>query len=120
MPHQPTVTDIHVNSVIACLTPTVALLDEVTHLFGTPFFTAISSTTLTVVQIHTFIETQGDGNKIKYFFRRNEMNTLRKDCQVGLEEAVKVFEVEIGLTVAKMQEKAQMMHKELLRNFLIS
>ncbi|KAJ7131120.1 hypothetical protein C8R44DRAFT_904155 [Mycena epipterygia] len=62
-----------------------------------------------------FVETQQDGNKIKYFFRQNETNTLRKDCQAGLEEAL---EVETGLIIAnsmvEIQKKMERMHQELL------
>ncbi|KAJ7131146.1 hypothetical protein C8R44DRAFT_904175 [Mycena epipterygia] len=69
-------------------------------------------------KIHTFVEAQQDGNRIKYFFRQNEMNKLRKDCQAGLEEALKVFKVETGLIIAnnmaKMHKKTQSMHQELL------
>ncbi|KAJ7103913.1 hypothetical protein C8R44DRAFT_988069 [Mycena epipterygia] len=74
--------------------------------------------TETLHKIHTFLEAQQDGNKIKYFFRQNEMNTLRKNCRAGLEDALKVFKVETGLMVANnmvhMQQKAQDMHQELL------
>ncbi|KAJ7112261.1 hypothetical protein C8R44DRAFT_932850 [Mycena epipterygia] len=174
MPHQSTVSEIRVKTLIKCLTPAVTLLEEVTSVFGTPFLNAISSTTLSLInavqnvkrkkdecirlmenihrilyaiinlhitsktqesfplaildhigkftetlhKIHTFIEAQQDGNKFKHFLRQNEMNTLDKDCQSGLEEALKVFTVETGLTIAKniaeMQKKTQSMHQELL------
>ncbi|KAJ7121538.1 hypothetical protein C8R44DRAFT_736331 [Mycena epipterygia] len=72
----------------------------------------------TLHKIHTFVEGQQDRNKIKYFFRQNEMNTLCKDCHTGLEEALKVFKVDIGLivanNVAEMQKKTELMHQELL------
>ncbi|KAJ7100462.1 hypothetical protein C8R44DRAFT_747510 [Mycena epipterygia] len=78
----------------------------------------IGQFTETLHKIHTFIEVQQDGNKIKYFFRQNEMNSLRKDCQTGLEKALKVFKVDIGLiianNVAEIQKMTHLMHKELL------
>ncbi|KAJ7131092.1 hypothetical protein C8R44DRAFT_904130 [Mycena epipterygia] len=184
MPHQPTVSEIRLRGIVACLKPIVTLLNKVTDAFGTPFVPAISSTTLSLItavqarnsefkippnakmnkeeciqlmenihgilytiiklhitsetagslppailyhigkftetlqKIHTFIEAQQDGNKIKYFFRQNEVNTLRKDCQAGLGEAMKVFTVETGLTIAnniaEIQSKTQNMHQELL------
>ncbi|KAJ7083751.1 P-loop containing nucleoside triphosphate hydrolase protein [Mycena epipterygia] len=174
MPHQPTVADIRLNGIIACLNPTVTLLNELTDAFGTPFIRAISSTTLSLIiavqnvkrnkdecvqlmqniygilyaiidlhikseitgnlppvtlnqignftetlhKIHTFLEAHQEGNKIKYFFRQNEMNTLRKACQAGLEEALKVFKVEAGLIIAdnmvEMQKKTEDMHQELM------
>ncbi|KAJ7110952.1 hypothetical protein C8R44DRAFT_742726 [Mycena epipterygia] len=71
----------------------------------------------TLHKIHTFVEGQQDGNKIKYFFRQNEMNTLRKDCHTGLKEALEVFKVDIGLIIAnnmaEMQKKTHLMHQEL-------
>ncbi|KAJ7103811.1 hypothetical protein C8R44DRAFT_858900 [Mycena epipterygia] len=174
MPHQPTVAEIRLNGVIACLTPTIGLLNAITDILGTPFIRAISSTTLSLItavqnvkrnkdeciqlmenihsilyaiislhikseatgnlppatldhvgkftetlyKIHTFLEAQQDGNKIKHFFRQNEMNTLRKDCQTGLEEALNVFKVETGFTITKdiiqIQKKTENMHQELL------
>ncbi|KAJ7083777.1 hypothetical protein C8R44DRAFT_53211 [Mycena epipterygia] len=46
------------------------------------------------------------------------MNALCKDCHAGLEEALKVFQVETGLIIAnnmaKMQKKIQDMHQELM------
>ncbi|KAJ7131134.1 hypothetical protein C8R44DRAFT_904167 [Mycena epipterygia] len=174
MPHQHTVSEIRVKTIIECLTPMVTLLDEVTSAFGTPFLQAISSTTLSLInavqnvkrnkdecirlmenihkilytiinlhitsetreslppaildhigkftetlhKIYTFIEAQQDRNKIKYFFHQNEMNTLQKNCQAGLEETLKVFAIETGLTIAnnmaEMQKKIQNMHQELL------
>ncbi|KAJ7083785.1 hypothetical protein C8R44DRAFT_862383 [Mycena epipterygia] len=174
MPHQPTVTEIHLNGIIACLTPTVTLLNELTDAFATPFIRAISSTTLSLItavqnvkrnkeecvrlmenihgilyaiinlhirseiagslppatlnqignftetlhKIHNFLEAHQDGNKIKYFFRQNEMTALRKDCHTELEEALKVFQVETGLiitdNVAQMNKKTQDMHQELM------
>lgn len=87
----------------------------------------------TLHKIHTFLEAQQDGNKIKNFFRQNEMNTLRKDCQAGLEDALTVFkvnhhrlnetefepiQVDMGLIIAsnmaEMQNKTHIMHQELL------
>ncbi|KAJ7107003.1 hypothetical protein C8R44DRAFT_858093 [Mycena epipterygia] len=74
--------------------------------------------TETLHEIHTFVEAAQDGNKIKHFFRQREMNTLLKDCQAGLEEALKFFKVETGLlipnNIAEMQKKTHDMHQELL------
>ncbi|KAJ7451897.1 hypothetical protein FB451DRAFT_1524447 [Mycena latifolia] len=49
MSRQPSVTEIRLNSIIACLTPTLALLDELNDTFGTPFVPAISNTTLSLI-----------------------------------------------------------------------
>ncbi|KAJ7142600.1 hypothetical protein C8R44DRAFT_924212 [Mycena epipterygia] len=72
----------------------------------------------TLHKIHTFVNAQQDGNRLKYFFRQSEMNTLHKDCFEGLEEAVKFFMVEAGFHlvegIAEWQQKTQKMHQELL------
>ncbi|KAJ7143972.1 hypothetical protein C8R44DRAFT_724969 [Mycena epipterygia] len=49
MPHQATVTEIRLNNIISCLTPTVNLLNEVNTAFSTPFIHAISNTTLSLI-----------------------------------------------------------------------
>jgi hypothetical protein len=36
---------------------------------------------------------QQDGNKIKQLFRQSEKKALLKDCQAGLQEALKIFKV---------------------------
>ncbi|KAJ7131136.1 hypothetical protein C8R44DRAFT_55600 [Mycena epipterygia] len=78
----------------------------------------IGKFTETLHKIHTFIEAQQDGNKIKYFFHQNGMKTLHKDCQTGLEESLKVFKVETGYTIAnnmaEMHNNTKSMHQELL------
>ncbi|KAJ7435001.1 hypothetical protein FB451DRAFT_1465777 [Mycena latifolia] len=50
MSRQSTITDIRLNNTIACLTPTLALLDELSDTFGTPFVPAISNTTLSLIR----------------------------------------------------------------------
>ncbi|KAJ7185149.1 hypothetical protein GGX14DRAFT_409305 [Mycena pura] len=174
MPHQPTVNEIRLNNISACLIPAVELLNKLSDAFGTSFVPAISNTTLSLItavqnvkqnkdqcitlmenvhevlyaivnlhmksetpgslapatldhvgkftealhKIHTFVEAQQKGNRIKQFFRQNEMTTLLKDCQAGLQEAAEVFKIDTGVTVfgniIEMQRKAEHMHKELL------
>jgi hypothetical protein len=50
----------------------------------------------TLHKIHTFVEAQQDGSKIKYLFRQGEMNTLLKACHTGLDTALEVFKVYFG------------------------
>ncbi|KAJ7142572.1 hypothetical protein C8R44DRAFT_924163 [Mycena epipterygia] len=174
MPPQRTVTEIRLNSILACLVPTITLLNEVNDAFGTPFIKAISNTTLSLVtavqnvkrnkdecvqltenihqilhaiinlhmkpetagslpptmldhvdkftqtlhKIHTFVEEQRDGNRLKHFFRQTEMNTLHKHCFAGVEEALRIFTVEAGLllieSIAEMEQQTQKMHQEFL------
>ncbi|KAJ7456242.1 hypothetical protein B0H11DRAFT_2244137 [Mycena galericulata] len=47
--------------------------------------------TETLHKIHTFVEAQQEGNRIKKFFRQGEMNTLLKDCRAGIQQAVEAF-----------------------------
>ncbi|KAJ7434997.1 hypothetical protein FB451DRAFT_1465774 [Mycena latifolia] len=49
MSRQPSVTEIRLNNIIACLTPTLALLNELSDTFGTPFVPAISNTTISLI-----------------------------------------------------------------------
>ncbi|KAJ7434992.1 hypothetical protein FB451DRAFT_1194934 [Mycena latifolia] len=49
MSRQPSVTEIRLNNIIACLTPTLALLNELSDTFGTPFVPAISNTTVSLI-----------------------------------------------------------------------
>ncbi|KAJ7116852.1 hypothetical protein C8R44DRAFT_854592 [Mycena epipterygia] len=94
------------------------ITSEIGRSFPPAILDHIGNFTQTLHKIHTFVETQQHGNKIKNFLRQNEMNTLRKDCQEGLEEALKVFKVETGLIIAnnmaEMYKKTQSMHQELL------
>ncbi|KAJ7761713.1 P-loop containing nucleoside triphosphate hydrolase protein [Mycena metata] len=74
--------------------------------------------TETLHRLHTFITEQQEGNKIKQFFRQSEMAILLKDCQKGMQQAMKMFKVEAGSTVltdiAKMQKASEDMHLKLL------
>ncbi|KAJ7896529.1 hypothetical protein B0H13DRAFT_2338377 [Mycena leptocephala] len=74
--------------------------------------------TETLHKIHTFVEAQQDGSKIKYLFRQSEMNTLLKDCQSGLEEVLEVLKTETGIVVLnsieEMRQKTENMQNDLL------
>ncbi|KAJ7461232.1 hypothetical protein FB451DRAFT_1498503 [Mycena latifolia] len=161
MSRQPSVAEIRLTNTIACLAPAVALLNELSDAFGTPFVLAISNTTLSLItavqtvkknkedciqllenvyqllcaivnlhiksetkgnlppatldhvgkftetlhKIYTFVEAQQDASKIKSFFRQTETKTLHSECRAGLQQAFEVF---------KMQQEAEIMHKEVL------
>ncbi|KAJ7447023.1 hypothetical protein FB451DRAFT_1567672 [Mycena latifolia] len=75
----------------------------------------------TLHKIHTFVEAQQDGSKIKSFFRQTETKTLLSECRVELQEALEAFEVfktENNITalghITQMQEEAETMHKEVI------
>ncbi|KAJ6573156.1 hypothetical protein DFH09DRAFT_1079313 [Mycena vulgaris] len=57
--------------------------------------------TETLHKVHNFVEAQQDKNTIRQFFRRHEMNTLLKDCDSGLEQALNVFKVFSALLWAR-------------------
>jgi hypothetical protein len=44
-------------------------------------------------KIHTFVEAQQSGSKVKSFFRQGEMSTLLKDCKDGLKQGLDFFQV---------------------------
>jgi hypothetical protein len=57
MPHQPTVAEIRMNTIVAYLAPAVTLLNELNDAFGSPFLSAIANTTQSltgVVQVGKF------------------------------------------------------------------
>ncbi|KAJ7467829.1 hypothetical protein B0H11DRAFT_2306239 [Mycena galericulata] len=72
----------------------------------------------TIHKIHAYVEEQQGGNKIKQFFRQNEMSTLLKDCYTGVQHAQEVFKIASGATILASLKEAQItaenMHKELL------
>ncbi|KAJ7137053.1 hypothetical protein C8R44DRAFT_948811 [Mycena epipterygia] len=72
----------------------------------------------TLHKIHAFIEAQQDGNKIKHFFRQNEMNTLLRECHTGVQQALEVFKIETGVilwgNIASIQKQTEDMHQQLL------
>ncbi|KAJ7452895.1 hypothetical protein FB451DRAFT_1521009 [Mycena latifolia] len=70
--------------------------------------------TETLHKIHTFVELQQDRSKIRHFFRQMETKTLLSECQSGLQQAFEVFKARNGITIAQMQEEAEIMHKETL------
>ncbi|KAJ7452558.1 hypothetical protein FB451DRAFT_1374030 [Mycena latifolia] len=73
----------------------------------------------TLHKIHTFVEAQQDGIKIKSFFRQTETKTLLRECRVELQEALEVFKTRTNITVlghmTQMQEEAEIMHKEIYK-----
>ncbi|KAJ7463345.1 hypothetical protein FB451DRAFT_1494414 [Mycena latifolia] len=170
MSRQPSVAEIRLTNTIACLTPAIALLNELSDSFGTPFVPAISNTILSLItavqnakknkedciqllenvyqllcaivnlhlkseakgylppttlnqvgkftetlhKIHTFVEAQQDGSKIKSFFRQTEMKTLLSECRAGLQQAFEVFKTETNITVlGHITQMQEIMHKEI-------
>ncbi|KAJ7035300.1 hypothetical protein C8F04DRAFT_1233737 [Mycena alexandri] len=74
--------------------------------------------TETLHKIHTFIEAQQSGSKVKKFFRQGELNVLLKDCKEGLQQGLTFFQIrtatDILADVRDMQDQAQLRHQEVL------
>jgi hypothetical protein len=47
----------------------------------------------TLQKIHTFVEAQQNGNKLKNFFHQGEMSKLLKACRAGLQQGLETFKV---------------------------
>ncbi|KAJ7212721.1 hypothetical protein GGX14DRAFT_446873 [Mycena pura] len=77
----------------------------------------IAKFTETLHKIHSFVEAQQDGSRIKKFFRQNEMSALHKACQLGLKEALENFNVtkiHLGTELAEIEQAGQKRHQEVL------
>ncbi|KAF7339021.1 hypothetical protein MVEN_01978300 [Mycena venus] len=78
-------------------------------------FGHIGKFTEIMYKIHTFLEAQQDGNRIRNFFRQGELNTLLKDCWDGLRDAKTIQSgPNLLMDVGTMQKTAAKMHIELL------
>ncbi|KAJ6571228.1 hypothetical protein B0H19DRAFT_1255219 [Mycena capillaripes] len=77
----------------------------------------IGKFTETLHKIHTFVEAQQSGSKIKSFFRQGEMTALLKDCEEGLQQGLEFFQVQavnIMKDVKEMEKEAKMRHQDVL------
>jgi hypothetical protein len=54
------------------------------------------TTIRTLHKIHTFVEAQQNGSKVKSFFRQGEMSILLKECKAGLQQGRDIFQVSHG------------------------
>ncbi|KAJ7042184.1 hypothetical protein C8F04DRAFT_1252162 [Mycena alexandri] len=77
----------------------------------------IAKFTETLHKIHTFVEAQQSGSKVKRFFRQGELSVLLKDCKAGLQQGFDFFNIKMvdNMThVREMQDQAQLRHQEVL------
>ncbi|KAJ7909828.1 hypothetical protein B0H13DRAFT_2490039 [Mycena leptocephala] len=77
----------------------------------------IGKFTETLHKIHTFVEAQQNGNKLKNFFHQGEMSTLLKDCRAELQQGFEIFQVPMVnhmKDITQMQEDAEKRNKEVL------
>ncbi|KAF7359976.1 hypothetical protein MVEN_00724500 [Mycena venus] len=71
----------------------------------------------TLHKIHTFVETQQKGSKVRKFFRQGELKTLLKNCKAELEQAFQFFEIHaVNLTkdIVKMKQDAEQQQRDIL------
>jgi hypothetical protein len=54
----------------------------------------------TLHKIHTFVEAQQVGSKVKNFFRQGEMSRLLNECKAGLQQGYDIFEVGCPLGIS--------------------
>ncbi|KAJ6454329.1 hypothetical protein C8R45DRAFT_1189462 [Mycena sanguinolenta] len=99
------IVDLHIKSAVIGSVPP-AMLDSV------------GGFTETLYKIHTYIQGQHGGSKIKNFFRQTELSALYKDCHSGLEHALTTFKIKSSSmtfqTIDEMQRAADRMHNELM------
>ncbi|KAF8141024.1 hypothetical protein K438DRAFT_2115246 [Mycena galopus ATCC 62051] len=146
MPTQPTCIQIRKENIIACLTVVADTLEVLAGGLNTPFSVVISNIiqsmlknmvvksdtggvpppsvlnqigkfTETLRKIHTFIEAQQSGSKVKQFFRQGEMSALFKDCKNGLTPGLDFFQLRnsgIMTDISKMRAEAKQRHQEVL------
>ncbi|KAF8181470.1 hypothetical protein K438DRAFT_1976198 [Mycena galopus ATCC 62051] len=77
----------------------------------------IGQFTQTLHKIHTFVEAQQNGTKLKTLFRQGEMSTLLKDCKNGLTLGFDFFRVENTsrmMDISKIQAETKQRHNEVL------
>ncbi|KAJ7333965.1 P-loop containing nucleoside triphosphate hydrolase protein [Mycena albidolilacea] len=78
----------------------------------------IGKFTETTHKIHTYLEAQQDGNRIRNLFRHNELNMLLKDCHADLQHAMEVFQIKTGtrayMNLSVMQKTADNIHEKLI------
>ncbi|KAJ7041797.1 hypothetical protein C8F04DRAFT_1230249 [Mycena alexandri] len=78
----------------------------------------IAQFTQTLHKIHTFVEAQQSGSKIKKFFRHGELSILLKDCKAELQQGLQFFKINtsniISKEIQKIQEEAHGRHQEVL------
>ncbi|KAJ7703361.1 hypothetical protein B0H16DRAFT_1902279 [Mycena metata] len=72
----------------------------------------IANFTQTLHKIHTFVEAQQSGSKVKTFFRQGEMGALLRDCRAELQQGFDFFQITSIITdIKEMQEYVQARHQ---------
>ncbi|KAJ7442841.1 hypothetical protein FB451DRAFT_1376850 [Mycena latifolia] len=76
MPRVPTITNIHLNSIVACLNTVLPLLDNLHNGFRTPFMQAISNTTLNLLSGVQVAEEECENNKDDCFHLMKDIHEI--------------------------------------------
>ncbi|KAJ7610603.1 hypothetical protein DFH06DRAFT_1305995 [Mycena polygramma] len=77
----------------------------------------IGKFTETLHKIHTFIEAQQKGNKIKRLFKQGELAALLKNCKEDLQEGLDCFEIDMSklmTDITVIQKESRDRHQEVL------
>ncbi|KAJ6483293.1 hypothetical protein C8R45DRAFT_1149202 [Mycena sanguinolenta] len=78
---------------------------------------SIGQFTKTLENIHSYIQGQQEGGRIKTFFRQSELSPLLKNSRSGLQAAYDVFHVnsmDFGNQIAQMKQEAEERHQQVL------
>lgn len=59
----------------------------------------------TLQKIHTFVEGQQNGSRVKKFFRHGEMSKLLRDCKTGLQQELMFFRVGGLINIVMVQKQ---------------
>ncbi|KAJ7891120.1 hypothetical protein B0H13DRAFT_2276953 [Mycena leptocephala] len=144
MPPQPNVTQVRLNNITTCLNLTICTLETLASSLKSPLLMAMANTTQSLLKnmqsdtggelppsvlthigkftetlhkIHTFVEVQQNGSRVKKFFHQGEMSTLLKDCKAGLQQGFEFFQVSMVnhmKDITQMQEDAEKRNAEVL------
>ncbi|KAJ7759613.1 hypothetical protein B0H16DRAFT_1689004 [Mycena metata] len=71
----------------------------------------------TLHKIHTFVEAQQGGSKVRKFFRQGELGGLLKECKAGLQQGFDFFQIKssgIMSSARDMEEQTRIRHQEVL------
>ncbi|KAJ6603298.1 hypothetical protein DFH09DRAFT_1458693 [Mycena vulgaris] len=107
----------HIHKIL-CAIITLHVKSETAGILSPTDLSHVAKFAVTLHKIHTFTEAQKDGNRLKHFFRQNEMSILLRDCRTEVQEALEVFQIQGGLSIladiTEIRGKTQQMHNELL------
>ncbi|KAJ6556156.1 hypothetical protein B0H19DRAFT_1235442, partial [Mycena capillaripes] len=73
--------------------------------FPPSILNSIGNFTRTIHKIHTFVEAQQSGSKVKNFFRQGEMSSLLKECKAGLQQGFDFFQTDMQEDAYKTQHE---------------